>query len=214
MLEAIAYDGFVGGDEYADFEANWSRGCDLATLRSRDGVGVCYLVFSPAGALICGYDPRAPIAAYEGEAVFPPGLIEGVPTRILRFVADAEFWHDEYGNGTVTVCLWREVTDDRWHHGAVDLPEGTHDADGANALLDLVVDPSPETYLRWTEERDGAATEQAAREVYALHPLTRQLVVKVNADASLTGLAPALTRIGYPHATDDLRPGLDHAEVT
>jgi hypothetical protein len=45
----------------------------------------------------------------------------------------------------VTACLWRQASDDRWHTGNIVVPSDRDDPDGADGLLELVLDGSP----RW-----------------------------------------------------------------
>ncbi|MFD9672647.1 hypothetical protein ACFWAO_12180 [Streptomyces sp. NPDC059981] len=99
----------------------------------------------------------------------------------------------------VTACLWRGPTDERWHHGTIDFPEGAVDPDGATGLFGLLVDRSPEAFRRFAEDYYEVSVDPGAvSQVYALRPLDQELVSLLNPEVSLTDLAQDISEIGYP----------------
>lgn len=60
------------------------------------------------------------------------------------------FTHD--GVPAVTACMWRETSDDQWHHGTIEFPLDDADPDGSTDLFRLLVDRSPEAFQRFAED--------------------------------------------------------------
>jgi hypothetical protein len=101
----------------------------------------------------------------------------------------------------VTACLWRQASDDRWHTGNIAVPSDRDDPDGAEGLLDLVLDGSPDGYQQFAEEYYEVSLDPAGvAAIYALRPLTDQLVTALNPHRTLAELAEDLDAIGYPTA--------------
>ena len=108
------------------------------------------------------------------------------------------------GVPVVTACLWRGTADDRWRHGVIDFPAGHADPDGAAGLFGLLVERSPEAFRRFAEDYYEVPVDlEAVRDVYALRPLSRELVSSLNPEVTLADLAGDIAEIGYP------RPGRD-----
>ncbi|MER8185243.1 hypothetical protein [Kitasatospora sp. NPDC094015] len=197
MLDAILSPEWEG--RYHSFDAGWAEGEELASLRNGSGDEYC-VVFSAAGAVVRGFDHEAPMSPYANDAEPWPGVLDEVPEVFGRSVADPAFT-DEDGVPAVTACLWRAVTDDRWQHGAIDFPAGHPDPDGADRLFGLLVDRSPEAFRRFAEDYYEVPVDLAAlRAVYALRPLTGELVAALNPEIGLADLAGDIAAIGYPQA--------------
>jgi hypothetical protein len=179
---------------YFSFDAHWSPGEEMASMRNGSGDDYS-IVFSAAGVFIRGFAHESPVNA----ASWPqrrPGLIDGVPDVFAGSVNEPAFSHD--GHLNATVCLWREATDDRWHTGDVEYPAGP-DPDGAGHLFAVLVDGTPEGYLRFAEDYyERQLDAGAVRAVYALEPLSKSLLRRLNADLKLRDLAQDLAEIGYP----------------
>jgi hypothetical protein len=108
-----------------------------------------------------------------------------------------------FSDGTTfraTVCLWREADDDRWHAGDVAFPPG-EDPDGADWLFELLVDGTPAGYQRFAADYYEAQIDvDAVGAIFALQPLTVELVRRLNPGVTLEGLADDLSAIGYPRS--------------
>ncbi len=125
-----------------------------------------------------------------------PGLVDAVPEVFSGCVAEPAFSFD--GALEATVCLWRQQRDDRWHAGELDFPAG-EDPDGANRLFQVAVEDSPVAYQRFAEDYYETAVDvEAVGEIFALHPLTDDLVRRLNPDLVVADLAEDLAEIGYP----------------
>jgi hypothetical protein len=73
------------------------------------------------------------------------------------------------------------------------------DPDGATGLFELLVDRSPEAFQRFAEDYYEVPVDlEAVSQVYALRPLSPELVSLLNPEVSLTGLAQDISEVGYP----------------
>ncbi|MGW6961607.1 hypothetical protein [Streptomyces chartreusis] len=127
-------------------------------------------------------------------------MIDDVPDAFKPFVEEPAFT-DEDGVPVVTACLWREATDDRWHHGTIDFPSNGGDPDGSKGLFPLLVDLSPEAFQRFAEDYHEVCVDLGAvSDLYALRPLSQELVSSLNAEVTLADLAQDISEIGYPQA--------------
>ncbi|MEU5667975.1 hypothetical protein [Streptomyces longwoodensis] len=182
---------------YHSFCAGWADGEELASMRNGSGDEYS-IVFSAAGAYVRGFAHEAPMSPYGNDGEPWPGVLDDVPEVFEPFVEEPAFTdHDDVP--VVTACLWREATDDRWRHGVIDFPAGRSDPDGAMGLFGLLVDRSPEAYQRFAEDYYEVPVDlQTVRDVYALRPLSQELVSSLNAQVALADLAEDLAETGYP----------------
>ncbi|GAA3575123.1 hypothetical protein GCM10022235_50940 [Kribbella ginsengisoli] len=176
------------------FDAQWSPTDEAALMRS--GTGDDYsIVFSPDGVIAQGFDHDSPISPWgrPGKETWP-GLFIGVPDELAPALDEPSFTDDQ-GNRSVTVCFWRTPADDRWLCGPV---EGV-DKDGADWLFDLIANGRPEAYLTFAESYYEVALElDAVAHVYALMPLTEEIVTALNPEVMLKDLKDDIAEIGYP----------------
>jgi hypothetical protein len=181
------------------FDSRWAPGEEMASMRN--GSGDAYsIIFCDAGAFIRGFDHESPMSPYR---VTPPtlwpGLIDDVPDAFAACVAEPAFGLPGLGLLAATVCLWREVSDDRWHAGELEFPAGSDDPASSRWMFALLVEGSPSAYQRFAEDYYEVPVDAAAIEhVYALRPLTEEVVGLLNPDVSLESLAEDAAEIGYP----------------
>ncbi|MFI9332986.1 hypothetical protein ACIGZJ_36305 [Kitasatospora sp. NPDC052868] len=195
MLDAVLSPDWEG--RHYSFNAGWADGEEMASMRNGSGDEYS-IVFSAAGAYVRGFDHEAPMSPYGQDGKPWPGVIDDVPEAFRPLVEEPSFT-DEDDVPVVTVCLWRGVTDDRWQHGVIDFPAGCSDPDGAAGLFKLLVDRSPEAFQRFAEDYYEFPVDLGAvRDVYALRPLSRELVSSLNSEVTLADLADDIAEIGYP----------------
>lgn len=190
---SVESDGLLANSTEAD--SGWSPQEEMASMRNGSGDDYA-MVFSPAGVFARGYDHESPLS----RAPRPwPGVVDSVPESLVAQVTEPAFCHPD-GTPRMTVCFWREVHDDAWRCGDVALPTGRGaDADGADRLFGLLADGRPEAYREFAEDYYGTEVDlDAVRRVYALHPLTVDLVARLNPETSLRDLADDQAEIGYP----------------
>jgi hypothetical protein len=134
---------------YFSFNAAWDSSRDERMASMRNGSGDEYfLVFSPQGAILKGFDHEAPMSPWACEPVAVwPGVLDCVPAVFASFTAEAAF-----SMGNCTFCIWREPSDAKWQHGPVAFPAGgAGDPDGSEGLL-WMFDGKPETYVDFAAE--------------------------------------------------------------
>ena len=179
---------------FYSFDSRWSETEETALMRNGSGDEYS-IVFSPAGAIAQGFDHESPISPWvlpDGDCW--PGLFIGVPDELASALDEPAF-QDPRGRRSVTVCFWRTPADDRWLCGPV---EGAEE-DGADWLFDLLADGRPEAYLTFAEEYYEVALElDAVAHVYALMPLTEEIVTALNPEVLLKNLRDDIAEIGYP----------------
>lgn len=184
---------------YYSFNAAWAEGEEMASMRNGSGDEYS-IVFSVAGGYVRGFGHESPMSPYAHDCEPWPGVIDDVPDVFKPFVQEPAFT-DEDGVPVVTVCLWREATDDQWHHGTIDFPSNCADPDGATGLFPLLVDRSPEAFQRFAEDYYEVSVDlEAVSDVYALRPLDQELVSSLNVAVTLADLAQDISDIGYPQA--------------
>jgi hypothetical protein len=185
---------------YYRFDAGWGPGMELASMDN--GSGDAYsIVFSVAGAYVRVFDHESPMSPWAQEPPRPwPGVLDAVPAAFRALTQEPSFTHiDDVQE--VTACLWRERDDVGWHAGPVAFPEGYDDPDGSGWLLELLLDSTPAAFQRYAEDYYERPVDVAAVErVYALEPLTGELVAMLNPKATMAKLARDLAGIGYPQA--------------
>ncbi|WP_454314857.1 hypothetical protein [Streptomyces phaeoluteigriseus] len=197
MLDAILSPDWES--RYYSFNANWAEGEEMASMRNGSGDEYS-IVFSAAGAYVRGFGHEAPMSPYGHDGEPWPGVIDDVPDVFKSLVQEPAFT-DEDGVPVVTACLWREETDDQWHHGTIDFPSHRVDPDGTTGLFPLLVDRSPEAFQRYAEDcYEVSVNLGAVSDLYALRPLTQELVSSLNAEVTLADLAQDISEIGYPQA--------------
>ncbi len=192
MLDAV----LSPEDRVYSFYSQWSPGREVAFMQS--GSGDQYsIVFSAHGVIAQGFDHESPISHWNNRAKKTwPGLFVGLPDELAAALDEPAF-RDDDGSQAVTVCFWRTPADDRWRCGPVDGAE----KDGADWLFELLADGRPESYQRFAKHMYGGAPEiDAIRHVYALRPLTEELVAALNPELELEDLQRDIATIGYPRS--------------
>jgi hypothetical protein len=187
MLDAIMSP--VWQFRYYSFTCRWAEGEMMASMRNGSG-DEWFALVSPAGVALKGLAHEAPI--YEQGAPFP-GIFETLPAEFR-----ADFLEEPaFDAANTTFCVWRRISDERWHCGPVKLPAGD-DPDGSAELLSIL-GGQPEQYVRFAAdyyERQIAVADVAA--IYAHERLTADLVRRLNPELTLDALADDVEEIGYP----------------
>ncbi|WP_435737493.1 hypothetical protein V5D56_02525 [Cellulosimicrobium sp. PMB13] len=180
---------------YFSFDSRWAPGEDMASMRNGSG-DEWSIVFSSAGGFVRGFDHESDMSPYANDGKLWPGLVDKVPPVFTAHLTEPAFC--DGATLLATVCLWRQVEDDGWRAGDMSFPPGD-DPDGANWLLEMLVRYSPEAYERFAEDYYEADVDSSAvSAIFALEPLTQDLVQRLNPDADMETLADDLAQIGYP----------------
>jgi hypothetical protein len=166
----------------------------MASMRNGSG-DEYFLVFSPQGAILKGFDHESPMSPWEREpAAVWPGVLDGVPAVFASFLAEPAF-----SMGDCTFCIWREPSDEHWQHGQIAFPEGdADDPDGSGGLL-WMFDCKPETYVDFAAEYYEKTLDiDVVRRIYAREPLTPIVVAELNPEASWESTVKDAKEIHFP----------------
>jgi hypothetical protein len=189
------------GYRYFCFDPTWAAGEEVA--RMSDGSGNEWsIAFSAAGAWLRGFDHESPLSPWGRDPVEPwPGLLDAVPEP-LRPLAEEQAWRLD-GVTQVTVSLWREAGDERWHAGrAEDVPAedlaGLGDPDGSDWLF-AQLDGDPSSYAAYAEEYLERPVDRALLDrVFAHEPLTVADLRAAVPGRDPDEVARDLRAVGYP----------------
>ncbi|MET9342687.1 hypothetical protein [Nonomuraea sp. NPDC003804] len=180
--------------EYS-FDAHWAPGEEMASWRS--GAGDDYsIVFCPAGVYIRGFDHESPVSPFASDDLRPwPGVVDDVPEVFRPQLEEVAFTLEDVP--LITCCLWRSTSDDGWRTGRV-----TYERDGSDQMFDLLIDRSPEAYVAWaaTDEEAPPVPVEPVAHIFALRPLTEEVVRALNPEIGLRNVRADLQEIGYPSA--------------
>ena len=177
---------------YYSFDANWSPGEQMGSMRNGSGDEL-FALFTDAGSFIKGFAHEYPMTPYRTQ---PPqiwaGVLDEIPDDFSSGVNEPAFSMNE-----TTFCIWRRYSDSSWCHGPIDFPEGD-DPDGSAYLL-RSLDDDPATYCRFAEDYfESTVPVEAVSHVYNHLALTAQVVQSLNPDVTLNDLSQQFTEIGYP----------------
>lgn len=181
---------------YYSFNAGWSTGSQMGSMRNSSGDDF-YTHFSSAGCWLKGFAHESPMSPYREQSQRQwPGVLDAVPAEFAECLREPAFEAE-----TATFCIWRRYADTCWQVGPVEFPTDPPDPDGSADLLSIL-DGRPESYQSFAADYYEREVELAAIEhVYAHRPLTRAVVVQLNPEATLQGLAEDIREIGYPRET-------------
>ncbi|MFD5623888.1 hypothetical protein [Streptomyces yangpuensis] len=186
-------------DPFFRYSADWSATEEAALMDNGSGDDYA-IVFSAAGAYARGFAHESAMSPWCGEdAEVRPGLVDAVPEAFLPYVTEPAFCDDD-GDGPVprvTVVFWRETADEAWRTGPVEVPDGY--GDGALDLFEVLAAGTPEAYRDFAEDYHERPVDlDAVRHVFALRPLTDDVVKALNPEADPTAAATAAAATGYP----------------
>jgi len=192
MLDAIVSPDWES--RYFSFNAAWDTSLKERMASMRNGSGDEYfMVFSPQGAILKGFDHESPMSPWGREPVAVwAGVLDGVPHAFSSFLAEPAF-----SMGDCTFCIWREPSDEYWRHGPVVFPEAG-DLDGSEVLL-CMFDGKPETYVGFAAEYYEKTLDiNVVRKIYAHDALTPLIVAELNPQANWESTAKDAAEIHYP----------------
>ncbi|MER6489336.1 hypothetical protein V6P99_20050 [Streptomyces virginiae] len=189
-------------DQFFAYDADWSETEEAALMDNGSGDDYA-IVFSAAGAYARGFAHESRMSPWGGEDVEVwPGLVDAVPEVFRPHVTEPAFCDDD-GDGPVprvTVVFWREAADGAWRTGPVEIPESPGGyGDGARDLFEVLVAGTPEAYRDFAEDYHERSVDlDAIRHVYALRPLTAEVIKTLNPEADPAVVAAAVAATGYP----------------
>jgi hypothetical protein len=177
---------------YYSFNAQWSNGEMMASMRNGSGDGYVIL-FTPAGAILKGFAHKAPMTPYLSDPPRVwPGILDTIPQVFATFLTEPAFVIEE-----TTFCIWCTYGDTAWRRGTINFPDHA-DPDGSQELL-AILDGDPHTYQAYAETNyERSINLDAVVQVYNHQPLTDALIAALNPDLSFADIAADREEIGYP----------------
>lgn len=174
------------------YDASWLPGHEMASLRDGQGDHV-FVLFSGAGAILKGFAHESPMTPFRHTPPRVwPGVLDDVPDVFSSCLDEPAF-----EMSATTFCFWRTSTDDGWSEGDIERPGGDY-VDGARELLGVVASCDPRAYAEYAQEYfERDVRVDAVERVYALEPLTRELVRELSDEVSWEGLREDAVSIGY-----------------
>ncbi|HZK79784.1 MAG TPA: hypothetical protein VFC46_01930 [Humisphaera sp.] len=199
MLDAIICPEWL--DRYYSFNAKWSPGEQMASMRNGSGDGY-FVLFNKHGAILKGYAHESAAAEWRLEHGKPlPGMFDGIPPAFERFLTEPAFSIDE-----TTFCFWREFRDQTWNCGTPRYPD---ESDGGAAEFLAILQGDANSYARWASDYfERSIDASAVRRVFRHERLSAELVQSINSQISVERLRPDIEEIGY--GNDVNSPSVDH----
>ena len=199
MLDALLQPEWEG--RYYSFNAGWSAGQSLASMRNGSGDDYFIVFDEQAGAVIKGYAHESEMARYSVDTgTCWPGTLDQMPAAFRSILTDPAFRLED-----TTFCIWRGLSDAEWTVGDIRFPAGA-DPDGSQELLALL-DGRPAAYKRWAEEYyETDVPLKLVRHIYAHRPLNAALLSDYALNVSLADVLADVKEIGYPHKLSDKNP--------
>jgi hypothetical protein len=196
MLDAILSP--FWDNRYFSYTHDWGGG-SCAQIRNGSGDD-CFITFTPAGAFIRGFDHESSMTPWRTDPPqLWPGLVDNVPEAFAESLSEPAFALD--GVFAATYCLWRQRNDGEWKTGPIDYAQfdGRPDPDGADQFLELLTDPTPQSYVDFALAYFEVQIDpRAVAHVYELNPLTEQLVRTLNPEVGLGDIAEDVDTSRYP----------------
>lgn len=216
MLDAILFpDDWES--RYHSYDASWGKGSKRheELFSMRDHSGNFYFLWFPSsgGAVLRGFDHESAMSPWsslmtkmtkgqKGDKVAWPNLYAGLP-KSLDYARTEPAFCGAPGGDEVSFCAWWSRDHERkWRTGTgLEFPKGIDDPDGSKRTL-FILDGKPATYKAWADDyTEGSVPLAAIEKIYALTPLTEELVRAINPEATLADVRGEAKEIGYPIAT-------------
>lgn len=181
---------------YFSFDPVWSP--SLQTASMRDGSGNEYaIVFAPEGLWAYGFDHESQLSPYRrGPLTLWPGLLDGMPEAFRPLAQEPAFCDPGGPTLRATVCFWREQGAAAWACGSPAVPDRAGEDGGAGWLFEVLVEGA-EGYAAFARDYYEAEVDiEAVRHVYALRPLTPQILAGLNPELEVAEVADELRSIG------------------
>ena len=181
-------------DRYFRFHPRGPSGVALASMD--DGSGdQYYIAFTQDAVFGWGFAHEYPMNPFTRTPVAVwPGLLDGMPAQFEPLTQDARF---RLANTFMaTAAFWSE-SGQRWCTGSAIPPAGELDADGAEWLFELILDDSPQAFVRFAQDYYEMSTDETAvGAVYRSEPLDLAILAGLNPDADFQNVRAQLEAFG------------------
>lgn len=189
MLDAIICPEFQY--RYFSFDAAWSNGQEMASMRNGDG-DHWFLHLSDAGAAIKGY-------VLDGEHDGRTLALEA--QRRLPEAFNAFLHEPAFSMETVSYCYWRGRNDAHWSRLAHPDASLRNLADGSADYLSILLAPASCYYDYASDYFECEPPLASIEHIYQHLPLTAAIVKSLNPQLSLVEAQVSAIQLGYPRVT-------------
>jgi hypothetical protein len=175
---------------YFSYNARWAgERTEMASMR--DGGGNEYFAIIRGNtAILKGFDHESEMTPYifDPPKVWP-GVLDDAPSAFSDFVSEPAFSMTD-----TSFCIWNLGSG--WEHGSIERPND--EQDGSEGLLWMFEGGAP-TYRQFAQDYFEVDLELSAiEEVFALRPLSEELVNLINPETTLESLSTDVAEIEYP----------------
>jgi hypothetical protein len=180
---------------YYSFNLKWDKDTALASIRNGSGDHI-FFVFNNFGCLIKGFNHESSMSPFQLETIsIFPGIKDEIPFEFIGYLQDVSLIPEE-----TSFCIWKKYSDLSWQVGKIIFPD-TNDPDGSKQLLSLIF-INPKQYQKWAEEYYETNVKiKLITHVFLNEPLTEDIIISINPQASVEMVNNDLQEIGYGIAT-------------
>ena len=160
------------------YEYDKTKRCDRFHI-SNDSGDHLYVLMSPEGAIIKGFDHESCLSPYQNdEEPTAESIYANVPAELLALL------DEETEKNDVTFCIWQKPGEVHWHQNSIELPDYCFDSDrtqpeaGGQAFLMSYIFAGADEWYEWASiyyELREEAWDAAAR-LYETGEITRSMM--------------------------------------
>lgn len=164
------------------YEYDKTKRCDRFHI-SNDSGDHLYVLMSPDGAIIKGFDHESCLSPYQNdEEPTVESIYANVPAELLALL------DEETEKNDVTFCIWQKPGEVHWHQNSIELPDYCFDSDrtqpedGGQAFLMSYIFAGADEWYEWASiyyELREEAWDAAAR-LYETGEITRSMMEDLN----------------------------------
>lgn len=164
------------------YEYDKTKRCDRFHI-SNDSGDHLYVLMSPDGAIIKGFDHESCLSPYQNdEEPTAESIYANVPAELLALL------DEETEKNDVTFCIWQKPGEVHWHQNSIELPDYCFDSDrtqpedGGQAFLMSYIFAGADEWYEWASiyyELREEAWDAAAR-LYETGEITRSMMEDLN----------------------------------
>ena len=164
------------------YEYDKTKRCDRFHI-SNDSGDHLYVLMSPEGAIIKGFDHESCLSPYQNdEEPTVESIYANVPAELLALL------DEETEKNDVTFCIWQKPGEVHWHQNSIELPDYCFDSDrtqpedGGQAFLMSYIFAGADEWYEWASiyyELREEAWDAAAR-LYETGEITRSMMEDLN----------------------------------
>jgi hypothetical protein len=176
-------------DRYYSYDKNWSDDEEMASMRNGSG-DEWFILFAPFGVAIKGLDHESKVA---DNSDFKKEIAIQLPASFEPFYNEPAF-----GMDSISYCYWCELDAPYWKKVIHPDDEFSNESDGSIEHLSLLYEKTS-SYLEFADcYYEIELPLNIVEKIYALTPLTNQMVKSLNGNLGFETAIEFAKEIGYP----------------